>query len=42
MHEIRGDALVAEFDRGSDAAVTALEFQAENEANLAQLGLELY
>jgi adenylate cyclase len=29
-HEIRGDALVAEFDRASDAVGAALAFQAEN------------
>jgi hypothetical protein len=29
MQEIRGDALVAEFDRASNAAVTVLEHQAE-------------
>ena len=32
-HEIRGDALVAEFERASDAANAALAFQAENQAN---------
>ena len=31
-HEIRGDALVAEFDRASDAITAALAFQAQNEA----------
>ena len=29
-HEIRGDALVAEFSRASDAVCAALAFQAEN------------
>jgi TolB-like protein len=29
-HEIRGDALVAEFPRASDAVTAALEFQADN------------
>ena len=29
-HEIRGDALVAEFNRASDAVSAALAFQAEN------------
>lgn len=29
-HEVRGDALVAEFDRGSDAISAALDFQAAN------------
>ena len=31
-HEIRGDALVAVFDRASDALAGALSFQAENAA----------
>jgi class 3 adenylate cyclase len=30
-HEIRGDALVAEFARASDAVSAALTFQADNE-----------
>ena len=30
-HEIRGDALVAEFERASDAVTAALAFQAQNE-----------
>ena len=29
-HEVRGDALVAEFDRASDAVCAALVFQADN------------
>ena len=29
-HELRGDALVAEFDRASDAVCAALAFQADN------------
>ena len=37
-HEIRGDALVAEFDRASDALACALSFQAENAACNAALG----
>ena len=32
-HEIRGDALVAEFERASDAAIAALAFQAENQVH---------
>ena len=32
-HEIRGDALVAEFDRASDAVSAALAFQLENTVN---------
>ena len=32
-HEIRGDALVAEFSRASDAVSAALEFQATNAAH---------
>ena len=30
-HELRGDALVAEFDRASDAVTAALVFQGHNE-----------
>jgi len=30
-HELRGDALVAEFERASDAVSAALTFQAENQ-----------
>jgi len=30
-HEIRGDALVAKFDRASDAVIAAVAFQALNE-----------
>ena len=40
-HEIRGDALVAEFVRASDAAVAALEFQATNRANLDKISDEI-
>ena len=32
-HELRGDALVAEFDRASDAVAAALAFQSQNEAH---------
>ena len=32
-HEIRGDALVAEFSKASDAVTAALEFQTANSAN---------
>ena len=32
VHELRGDALVAQFDRASDAASAALRFQARNRA----------
>lgn len=32
-HEIRGDALIAEFSRASDAVTAALEFQAANAAH---------
>ena len=40
-HEIRGDALVAEFDRASDAAVAALDFQAANQIHNASLEGEI-
>ena len=36
-HEIRGDALVAEFSRGSDAVEAALSFQADNSARIEAL-----
>jgi adenylate cyclase len=36
-HELRGDALVAEFDRASDAVTAALAFQVLNEAHNATL-----
>ena len=36
-HELRGDALVAEFDRASDAVCSALAFQAKNAAFNATL-----
>jgi len=32
-HEIRGDALVAEFSKASDAVTAALEFQSANTAH---------
>ncbi len=36
--EIHGDALVAEFNRASDAVIAAVAFQAENEeSNVAYL-----
>ncbi len=37
-HEIRGDALVAEFARASDAVCAALSFQQSNSEHNAQLG----
>lgn len=37
-HELRGDALVAEFPRASDAVSAALLFQAENSESNARLG----
>ncbi len=37
-HEIRGDALVAEFARASDAVCAALSFQQANSEHNAQLG----
>ena len=36
-HEIRGDALVAEFDRASDAVTAALAFQSANENSNASI-----
>ncbi len=36
-HELRGDALVAEFDRASDAICAALAFQVENRALNAEI-----
>lgn len=36
-HEIRGDALVAEFSRASDAVSASLEFQETNAKQIAQL-----
>ena len=36
-HEIRGDALVAEFARASDAVTAAMEFQATNAATIKEL-----
>ena len=36
-HEIRGDALVAEFPRASDAVSASLEFQASNATHIEQL-----
>ncbi len=38
VHEIRGDALVAEFARASDAVCAALSFQQSNTAHNAQFG----
>jgi class 3 adenylate cyclase len=40
-HEIRGDALVAEFSRASDAVCAALVFQADNIDHNAALGDEI-
>jgi len=40
-HEIRGDALVAEFSRASDAVGAATEFQAANTAHVEQLPDEI-
>jgi len=41
VHEIRGDALVAEFDRASDAVSAALAFQSANVATNANLNDEI-
>ncbi len=40
-HELRGDALVAEFERASDAVAAALAFQAENAERNATPGDDL-
>ncbi len=40
VHEIRGDALVAEFARASDAVCAALRFQQSNTAYNAEIGDE--
>ena len=40
-HELRGDALVAEFARASDAITAALSFQSENQAANAELNDDL-
>lgn len=40
-HEIRGDALVAEFPKASDAVTAAFEFQAINSANNESLTDEI-
>ncbi len=40
-HELRGDALVAEFERASDAVAAALSFQAENAERNATPGDDL-
>jgi TolB-like protein/class 3 adenylate cyclase/Tfp pilus assembly protein PilF len=40
-HEVRGDALVAEFARASDAVVAAVEFQAANHEAIEQLEDEI-
>ena len=40
-HEIRGDALVAEFGRASDAVSAALAFQASNSAHIQMLTDEI-
>lgn len=40
-HEIRGDALVAEFERASDAVMTALDFQQSNQLESDQLNDEI-
>ena len=36
-HELRGDAIVAEFGRASDAVIAAIAFQAENKQFIATL-----
>lgn len=41
VHELRGDALVAEFDRASDAVGAALAFQAANSENNSSLADEI-
>ena len=40
-HEIRGDALVAEFARASDALCAAVAFQTENTKHSAELDGEI-
>lgn len=40
-HEIRGDALVAEFERASDAVCAALAFQAANEQSNSEISDEI-
>jgi class 3 adenylate cyclase len=39
-HELRGDALVAEFDRASDAIAAALSYQAENTERIYRVRLD--
>ncbi len=41
VHELRGDALLAEFERASDAVVAALAFQADQAYNNSQLPNDL-
>ena len=41
VHEIRGDALVAEFPRASDAVCAALAFQASHSQAIEQLRDEI-
>ncbi len=41
VHEIRGDALVAEFSRASDAVCAAIVFQRENTAHNETLDDEI-
>jgi class 3 adenylate cyclase len=38
-HEIRGDALLAEFARASDAVTAAIEFQKSHRIELDELGM---
>jgi adenylate cyclase len=40
-HELRGDALVAEFDRASDAVAAAIAFQANNEESNPKPGEDI-
>ena len=41
VHELRGDALVAEFGRASDAIMAAISFQAQNAEFIATLDDEI-
>ena len=39
VQELRGDALLAEFERASDAVTAALAFQSEHQDHLGRFGL---
>lgn len=41
VHEVRGDAMVAEFSRASDAVSAALDFQAANNQTISELEDEI-